>query len=96
MVTSVFRFLEGYDSSKIKEVLNQLHVPAASYVLDKVYCSLDPATTVQQKQKHVRQPFLMDEENNGEVDTDFPLKDTVLLFTEPTEPVAQDDWAVLQ
>ena len=96
LVTSICRFLEGHDSSEIEEVLNQLHVPAASYALNNVYCSLDPGTTVQQKQQQIRQPFLLDAENDGAVDIDFPLKDTVLLFTEPTEPVAQDDWAVLQ
>lgn len=26
----------------------------------------------------------------------FPLKDTVLKFEQPTEPVAADDWAALQ
>jgi hypothetical protein len=26
----------------------------------------------------------------------FPLKNTVLKYEEPTEPVAVDDWAVLQ
>ncbi len=96
LVTSVFRFLERYDGGEIKEVLNYLHLPAAAYALNNVYCSLDPATTVPQKQKQVRQPFLLHEENECEVDSDFPLKDTVLLFTEPTEPVAQEDWAVLQ
>jgi hypothetical protein len=28
--------------------------------------------------------------------TDFPLKNTVLKYEDPTEPVAEDDWDVLQ
>ena len=28
--------------------------------------------------------------------TDFPLRNTVLKYDDPTEPVAEDDWAVLQ
>lgn len=27
--------------------------------------------------------------------SDFPLKDTVLKYEDPTEPVAESDWAVL-
>jgi site-specific DNA-methyltransferase (cytosine-N4-specific) len=96
LVASVFRFLEGYDGDEIKQVLHHLQAPNATYALNHVYCSLDPVTTVQQKQQRIRQPFLLHTENGSEVDSDFPLKDTVHLFDEPTEPVAQDDWAVLQ
>jgi len=28
--------------------------------------------------------------------TDFPLKNTVLKYEDPTEPVAETDWGVLQ
>ena len=35
---------------------------------------------------------------NGKHDTltDFPLRNTVLKYDDPTEPVAEDDWEVLQ
>ena len=29
-------------------------------------------------------------------DNDFPLKNTVIKYLNPTEPVADDDWNVLQ
>jgi site-specific DNA-methyltransferase (cytosine-N4-specific) len=59
LVSSIFRFLDGYSEKAIKEILAALHQDSqANYTLGKVYCSLEPAKTVKQRREHISQSCL--------------------------------------
>lgn len=91
LVASIFRFLEGYSSDEIRGILDQVQTTESTYALSKVYCSLEPGTTVQQRRERVRQPFLLQASDECEVNPGFPLENALFAYAESTEAVAEAD-----
>lgn len=58
LISSIFRFVDGYSESAIKEILVALQYNQANYSLEKLYCSLEPVKTVKQRRGHIRQSCL--------------------------------------
>lgn len=58
LISSIFRFVDGYSENAIKEILVALQYNQANYSLEKLYCSLEPVKTVKQRRGHIRQSCL--------------------------------------
>jgi site-specific DNA-methyltransferase (cytosine-N4-specific) len=65
LVSSIFRFLDGYTEQAIKEILTALQDTQANYTLGKVYCRLEPAKSVKQRREHINQPCLFPSEKKS-------------------------------
>jgi len=44
VVSSIFRFLEGYSSKTVKEILDELRNPHANFLIRRSVCSLEPSS----------------------------------------------------
>ncbi len=65
LVSSIFRFLEGWSIDEVRGVIDKLQSSQANYYLKKVYCSLDPANkTVKQRRERINQPLLFNIEDS--------------------------------
>ena len=70
LVSSIFRFLEGWSVDEIRGVIDKLQCNQANYYLGEVYCSLDPVNTAKQRRERINQPLLFKTEDNCEVVAD--------------------------
>lgn len=58
LVSSVFRFLEGYSSEAIKRVLEKLHDSHANFFIEDAFCELGPVKKVRSKDPSLDQGML--------------------------------------
>ncbi len=63
MTSSVLRFLEGYSNEEAKKIVRDLQNSKSNYLLEKVYCRLEPAKEIKQRRQRVKQTYLFPSEN---------------------------------
>jgi site-specific DNA-methyltransferase (cytosine-N4-specific) len=50
--SSVFRFLDGYDSNEIKEIMIEMQGEESNYPLGNIRCILKPVNTVKKRKRN--------------------------------------------
>lgn len=58
LAASVFRFLDGYDVEKVREILKKIQSDRSNYFLENIHCSLDLVKSAKIKRDRKNQPTL--------------------------------------
>jgi site-specific DNA-methyltransferase (cytosine-N4-specific) len=67
LISSVFRFLDGYDIKEIQDILVQLHRDQSNYYLENIHCSLDPVKPLKSHRERKNQMTLFPQDTNATI-----------------------------
>ncbi len=64
LTSSALRFLEGYSNEEASQIISAIGNSKSSYLLEKVYCSLEPAKEIKQRRQRIKQKPLFSSNND--------------------------------